>query len=40
MEFFGPHKQTACIDFPFKAASKSERLLKRAKRGNSNTVYK
>lgn len=26
------------IDFPFKAASKSGRLSKRAKRGNSNTV--
>ena len=28
------------IDFPFKAASKSGRLSKRAKRGNSNTVYR
>lgn len=32
-EFFGLHKQAACIDFPFKAASKSKRLLKEPREG-------
>lgn len=33
MELFGLHKQTARIDFPFKAASKSERPLKEPRGG-------
>ncbi len=33
MGFFGPHRQAACIDFPFKAASKSGRLLKEPREG-------
>ena len=33
MELFWLHKQTACIDFPFKAASKSERLSKEPREG-------
>lgn len=32
-EYFGFHKQAACIDFPFKAAPKSERLLKEPREG-------
>lgn len=33
MDLYGLHRQATCIDFPFKAASKSGRLLKEPRQG-------